>query len=164
MTSASTIRPRWIAPHVREALDDTPVVAIVGPRQAGKSTLVASIIADRSGWTSWTLDDLDVLERAHADPAALIAAAIGPVAIDEVQRAPHLLLAIKAAVDRDRRPGRFLLTGSADVFALPRYGDALTGRIEVAPLRPFSQGELGGVREDFAAWAFGGAAPSAPEP
>lgn len=157
------LRPRWIARRVHEALEDTPVVAIVGPRQAGKSTLVASITAERPGWTSWTLDDLNILERALADPAGLIAETRGPVAIDEVPRAPKLLLALKAAVDRDRRPGRFLLTGSADVFALPRYGDALTGRVEVAPLRPFSQGELEGAREDFAAWAFGPtAAPTVP--
>ncbi len=164
MPEPATLRPRWLAGRVQEALDDTPVVAIVGPRQAGKSTLVAGITAERSGWTSWTLDDLDVLERAQADPAALIAGATGPVAIDEIQRAPHLLLAIKAAVDRDRRPGRFLVTGSADVFTLPRYGDALTGRVEVAPLRPFSQGELEGVREDFTAWAFGDTAPPVHRP
>lgn len=163
MIPPAALRPRWIATRVREALEDTPVVAIVGPRQAGKSTLVAGLTAERSGWTSWTLDDLDVLEQAHADPAALIAASRGPVAIDEIQRAPHLLLAIKAAVDRDRRPGRFLVTGSADVFTLPRYGDALTGRVEIAPLRPFSQGELDGVREDFTAWAFSGTPPPVPD-
>ena len=164
MASPSSILARSLAPRVRDALDDTPVVAIVGPRQAGKSTLIATITAEREGWTSWTLDDLDVLERALEDPAGLIAATTGPVAIDEVQRAPRLLLAIKAAVDRDRRPGRFLVTGSADVFALPRYGDALTGRVEVAQLRPFSQGELEGTHEDFAAWAFGSHAPRTPPP
>jgi predicted AAA+ superfamily ATPase len=164
VTTTPPLRPRWIAQHVLDALEDTPVVAIVGPRQAGKSTLVASITAERPGWTSWTLDDLNILERALADPAGLIAETRGPVAIDEVQRAPKLLLAIKAAVDRDRRPGRFLLTGSADVFALPRYGDALTGRVEVAPLRPFSQGELEGIREDFVRWAFGTERPPTPPP
>jgi uncharacterized protein len=155
VTLPATPRPRWLAARIREALTDTPVVAIVGPRQAGKSTLMEAIIGVQQGWTAWTLDDLNVLERAVTDPAALIAAAPGPVAIDEVQRAPQLLLAIKAAVDRDRRPGRFLITGSADVFALPRVGDALTGRVETIALRPFSQGELAGRREDFVAWAFG---------
>lgn len=155
MTLPATPRPRWLAARIREALTDTPVVAMVGPRQAGKSTLMEAIIGVQQGWTAWTLDDLNVLERAVADPAALIAAAPGPVAIDEVQRAPQLLPAIKAAVDRDRRPGRFLIAGSADVFAFPRVGDALTGRVETIALRPFSQGELAGRREDFVAWAFG---------
>jgi len=164
VTLHATPRPRWLEDRIREALDDTPVVAIVGPRQAGKSTLMQAIIGGQQGWTSWTLDDLNVLERAIADPAALIAAAPGPVAIDEVQRAPQLLLAIKAAVDRDRRPGRFLITGSADVFALPRVGDALTGRVETIALRPFSQGELAGRREDFVAWAFGGDEPQPTRP
>ena len=164
MPPSAANRPRWLEARIREALTDTPVVAIVGPRQAGKSTLMEAIIGGQQGWTSWTLDDLNVLERALTDPAALIAAAPGPMAIDEVQRAPQLLLAIKAAVDRDRRPGRFLITGSADVFALPRVGDALTGRVETITLRPFSQGELAGRREDFVAWAFGDDGPPATAP
>lgn len=140
------------------------MVAIVGPRQAGKSTLMAAITAEQQGWTSWTLDDLNVLERANADPMGLIAGTTGPVAIDEIQRAPRLLLAVKASVDRDRRPGRFLVTGSADVFALPRFGDALTGRVEAVTLRPFSQGELAGAREDFVAWIFSGEEPTPAPP
>lgn len=158
----TTLRPRWIADRVRAALGDTPVVAIVGPRQAGKSTLLQHLVrTSHEGWTSWTLDDVNVLERARNDPAGLVASATGPLALDEVQRAPDLLLAIKASVDRDRRPGRFLLTGSADVMAMPRYGDALTGRAETVVLRPFSQGELAGVREDFVTWAFAEAPPPA---
>ena len=154
------IRPRHVAERIQEALSDTPVVAIVGPRQAGKSTLMASLTeASGAGWTTLTLDDLDVFEMASNDPAALVASTAGPLAIDEVQRAPDLLLAVKAAVDSDRGPGRFLLTGSADVFALPRLGDALAGRVEAVPLLPFSQGELEGQREDFAAWAFSNDSP-----
>lgn len=149
------LRPRGITERVREALGDTPVVAIVGARQVGKSTLMHHLVKTTPGdWTSLTLDDFNVLERAKSDPEGLLASVPGPLAIDEVQRAPGLLLAIKASVDRDRRPGRFLLTGSADVFALPRYGDALTGRLETATLRPFSQGELSDRHEDFVTWAF----------
>lgn len=131
----------------------------------GKSTLLQHLIETSDDeWTSLTLDDLNVLERATRDPAGLLASAPGPLAIDEVQRAPELLLAIKANVDRDRRPGRFLLTGSADVFASPRYGDALTGRIESVTLRPFSQGELAERREDFITWAFSGKSPPSLDP
>lgn len=144
----AALRPRAITDRVRAALGDTPVVAIVGARQVGTSTLMRLVVeTSPAAWTSLTLDDLDVLDRALSDPAGLLASVPGPLALDEVQRAPEMLLAIKAAVDRDRRPGRFLLTGSADVFALPRYGDALTGRVESVTLRPFSQGELVGRRD-----------------
>ena len=151
----AALRTRAITDRVRAALGDTPVVAIVGARQVGKSTLMHHLVeTSPAAWTSLTLDDLDVLDRALSDPAGLLASVPGPLALDEVQRAPEMLLAIKAAVDRDRRPGRFLVTGSADVFALPRYGDALTGRVESVTLRPFSQGELAGRRDDFVTWAF----------
>lgn len=89
------------------ALADTPVVAIVGARQTGKSTLVQQAIANqKTPWVYRSLDDLDVLQQAQNDPNALLAGHPGPMAIDEIQRAPELLLAIKASVDRDRRPGR----------------------------------------------------------
>jgi len=162
---AADPRPRSLTDRVRAALDDTPVVAIVGARQVGKSTLLQHLVETSPiSWTSLTLDDLNVLEQATRDPAALLASVRGPLALDEVQRAPDLLLAIKAAVDRDRRPGRFLLTGSADVFAVPRYGDALTGRVESVTLRPFSQGELEERREDFVTWAFSAEPPPPLDP
>jgi len=88
-----------------------------------------------------------VREAALADPVSFVAGLTGPVVIDEVQRAPDLLLALKAAVDRDRMPGRFLVTGSAQILQLPRLADTLAGRIEVLTLWPFTQGELGGVRD-----------------
>lgn len=127
---------------------------VVGPRQVGKSTLVQQVIAARPGSTYLTLDDLTVQGAAQADPAGFIAGLTGTVAIDEIQRAPGLLLAIKAAVDRDRRPGRFVLTGSTNVLALPTISDTLAGRIQVIRLRPLSQGELTGSREDFIDRAF----------
>jgi hypothetical protein len=91
-----------------------------------------------------TLDDAAVLDAARADPAGFVAGLHGDVALDEVQRVPELLLAIKASVDRDRSPGRFLLTGSANVLTLPRVADALTGRIDVHTLWPLAQLEVEG--------------------
>ena len=138
---------RHIEPKVREALTDTPVVLVVGPRQAGKSTLV-STIASTTARRVLTLDDAPVLAAARADPVGFVAGLQGDVALDEVQRAPELLLAIKASVDRDRRPGRFLLTGSANVLTLPRVADALTGRIDVHTLWPLSEAEIEGSPGD----------------
>jgi predicted AAA+ superfamily ATPase len=80
----------------------------------------------------------------------------GPVVLDEVQKVPDLFPAIKVAVDRDRRPGRFLLTGSANVLTLPRLSESLAGRMEIIPLFPFSAGELAGVREGFISRLFTG--------
>jgi len=146
--------PRHLEAQLRAALADTPVVLVIGPRQVGKSTLVQQVISARPGSTYLTLDDLTVHGAAQADPAGFIAGLTGTVAIDEIQRAPGLLLAIKAAVDRDRRPGRFVLTGSTNILALPTISDTLTGRIQVIRLRPLSQGELTGSREDFIDRAF----------
>jgi uncharacterized protein len=139
---------RHIAPQLACALSDTPVVLVNGARQSGKSTLVqmAAIHTDtRTAQTPrryLTLDDTAVLRAAKADPAGFINALQGPVTLDEVQRAPELLLPIKAAVDRQRDPGRFLLTGSADVLLLPEVADSLAGRMEVLSLWPLSAAEL----------------------
>lgn len=139
---------RSIEHLLREALSDTRVVAIVGARQVGKSTLLERLVATTPRARSITLDDPAVLAAARADPVSLIRAD-ALLAIDEVQRAPELLLAIKAEVDRDPRPGRYLLTGSAHLLTLPRLSDTLSGRMEILELWPFSQGEISGVRERF---------------
>lgn len=128
---------------------DTPVTMIVGPRQSGKSTLVQALVDEFDGARYVTLDRSINLAAAREDPAAFVSDSAGTLAIDEVQRAPDLLLEIKASVDRDRRPGRFLLTGSADVLALPRVAETLAGRMEVLQLWPLSQGEIEGHREGF---------------
>lgn len=141
------IRRNLTAPLL-EALSDTPVVLLNGARQVGKSTLVQSLQEDHPA-QYLTLDDATVLAAASGDPAGFLAGLDGPVILDEVQRAPDLFLAIKASVDRDRRPGRYLLTGSADVFLLPRIAESLAGRMEVLTLWPLSQGEIEGVRETF---------------
>lgn len=136
---------RAITPRLLAALDDTPAVMLVGPRQAGKSTLVQSLAAGPHPANYVSLDDLRTLEAARRDPVDFIDSAEGPLVIDEIQRAPELLLPIKAAIDRDRRPGRFILTGSAQVMLLPTVSESLAGRIEVHTLWPFSQAEIEGV-------------------
>lgn len=137
---------RHLTPALEAALGDTPVVLVIGPRQAGKTTL-CRLVAERSEARLFSFDDAATLAAASADPAGFIAAQEGPVVLDEIQKAPALLPAIKLAVDRRRDPGRFLLTGSADVLALPRVSESLAGRMEVLTLWPLSQGELEGRRE-----------------
>lgn len=135
--------------RILDALADTPVVLIHGPRQSGKSTLAESVSGDGSPRAKVTLDDPIALALAKRDPQAFLDAYRPPVLIDEVQRAPELFLAIKLSVDRDRHPGRFLLTGSANVLSLPKLADSLAGRMEVVDLLPFSQSEIEGARGGF---------------
>ena len=148
ITLPETIVERHLKGRVEEALADTPVVVLQGARQVGKSTLAATVARGRGGRVV-TLDDQPAREAALADPAGFVDSADGLLMIDEVQRAPELMLAIKAAVDRDRRPGRFLLTGSANLLRLRSVQDSLAGRAETIELFGFSQGELRGVREQF---------------
>jgi uncharacterized protein len=135
---------RFAESEVIAALADTPVVLIHGPRQAGKSTL-AQVVGKLTGARYVTLDDPIPRSLAVDDPHAFVHAYPGPVIIDEVQRAPGLFLAIKSAVDRDRAPGRFLLTGSANVLALPKIADSLAGRIAIVDLLPLCQAEIEGA-------------------
>jgi hypothetical protein len=134
---------RHLEPVLSEALADTPVVLLNGARQTGKSTLVQALAAAQ-GRRYLTLDDRVALAAVRDDPAGFVAGLQGPVALDEVQRAPELFLDLKAAVDRDRQPGRFLLTGSANVLLLPGLADTLAGRMEVLTLWPLSSAELQG--------------------
>ena len=129
-----------------EALGDTPVVLIHGPRQSGKSTLGQNLEPDRK---YVTLDDPIALNLARRDPRAFLEAHPSPVMIDEVQRAPELFMAIKLQVDRDRKAGKYLLTGSANVLNLPKLADSLAGRMEIVDLLPFSQGELELTSDSF---------------
>lgn len=129
---------RPLSTAVRTALADTPVVCLLGPRQAGKTTL-ARRFEPAYGYIS--LDEPATLAFAESDPAGFVAALPNPVILDEVQRVPELLRAIKLAVDQDRRPGRFLLTGSANLLLLPRLGDSLAGRMEVVDLQPLTAAE-----------------------
>ena len=146
-------RPRRSRDSVLEALSDTRVVVIVGARQVGKSTLARLVAADLKDVSERRLDVPAVLDAALRDPIGLVEHD-GVMLIDEVQRAPRLLLAIKDRVDRDPRPGRFLLTGSAQVRAVPNVRDALTGRNETIELWPFSQGEIDGAPDGLLAQLF----------
>ncbi len=140
---------RNITTPLLDALADNPVVLLHGARQTGKSTLVQWLASEGHPARYLTLDDPVVLAAICEDPSGFLAAVEGPIVLDEVQRAPGLFLAIKTAVDRDRRAGRFLLTGSANVMQLPRLSESLVGRMEVLTLWPMSQGEIEAVKEDF---------------
>lgn len=130
---------RLLAPRIVEAMKDTPVVLVAGPRQAGKTTLVSHMSNQEMQYL--TLDDELTLLSAQEDPTGLIRS-LDRAIIDEIQRAPQLLLAIKKSVDEDRRQGRFLITGSANLMALPTIADSLAGRMETLKLLPLSQGEI----------------------
>ena len=136
---------RHVADRLQVALQDTPAVLINGPRQCGKTTLVQQLA---QGMSYITLDDPGMLIAAQQDPVGLLRQ-MDRAVIDEVQRAPQLLLALKMSIDQDRRPGRFLLTGSANILALPQIADSLAGRMEVHTLLPLSQAELQGRPSDF---------------
>ena len=138
MNDTQSLYPRLIGPRIAEAMADTPVVLVAGPRQAGKTTLVRQMAAQ--GMRYLTLDDELTLLAAKEDPVGMIRS-LDRAVIDEIQRAPQLLLAIKKNIDEDRRPGRFLLTGSANLMALPTVADSLAGRMETLILLPLSQSE-----------------------
>ncbi len=141
--------PRNVSKQIALAVQGTPVVLLHGARQSGKSFLARQAARDIFHTDYVTLDDLTALGSATQDPAGFLNGLGDRVVIDEAQRVPELLTAIKASVDRDRRPGRFLLTGSANVRSLPQFSDALAGRVEILDLWPLSQGELNGVRDGF---------------
>lgn len=140
--------PRYATQNVKEALTDTPVVFVMGPRQVGKTTLVKSLIDDE--WEYITLDDQAQLEIAKADPVGFIRN-LPPkkIVLDEVQRLPELFISIKQSVDENRQPGRFLLTGSANALFLPRLSDSLAGRMESVRLTPLSECEIQGHPPTF---------------
>ncbi|MDQ7727770.1 ATP-binding protein [Halomonas sp. SpR8] len=151
--------PRFVKLRVEEALADTPVVLIVGPRRAGKTTLVRKM--GEAGRTYITLDDQTTLEAARSDPVGFIRG-LGRATIDEIQRVPELLLAIKKAVDDDYGPGRFLLTGSANVLTLPRVADSLAGRMETIRMLPLARAEISGTEPTFLERLFTGELKSNP--
>ena len=128
---------------------DTPVVFLRGARQSGKSTLVKELARSSFNAGYITLDNAATLSAAGSDPVGFIAGLPKPAIIDEVQRVPGLFLAIKEDVDANRSPGRYLLTGSANVMVMPRVADSLAGQDGRHHLRPLSQGEIEGVEENF---------------
>ncbi len=147
---------RQILQQLLEALSDTPVVLLNGARQTGKSTLARELTEKREQRRYFTLDDATVLSAVKRDPQGFIDSLEGPCVIDEIQRIPDLFLAIKANVDRERTPGRFLLTGSANVLLLPRLSESLAGRMEILTLWPLSQQELSGRLRNLVEALFSG--------
>lgn len=145
---------RFLFPRLTEALADTPVVLIHGPRQCGKTTL-ARQVGDAAGYAYISFDDDVWRASAEADPVGFIADLPGKAVLDEVQRVPGLFTSLKAAVDRDRSAGRFILTGSANVLLVPKLADSLAGRMEILRLHPFAQSELAGKPPGFLAALFG---------
>ncbi len=149
----ATPLPRSLSKPLLAALEDTPVVCLLGPRQSGKTTLARALVP-RYSYVSF--DDADALALAQSDPNGFMAALPDPVILDEIQRAPGLLRAIKMSVDRDRRPGRFLLTGSANLLLLPKLGDSLAGRMTIMELHPLTAAEQSRQPGGFlAAWLAG---------
>lgn len=133
---------RHLESVVADSLGAAPVTLVTGARQVGKSTLVQRLAKGPWGGKVFTLDDRTVLDAVLRDPDGWLESRDGPIVIDEVQRAPDLLRAIKRMVDLDRRNGRFLLTGSANIMTLSRVSETLAGRVFLHELHPFSSSEL----------------------
>lgn len=133
--------PRFVQPLLEEALADTPVVLIHGPRQCGKTTL-AQQVGTAAGYAYISFDDDVALAAAQADPVGFVSDLPDRTVLDEVQRAPGLFTTLKVAVDRERTPGRFILTGSANVLLVPKLADSLAGRMEILRLHPLAQCEI----------------------
>jgi len=140
---------RHIAPNILESLTDTPVIFIRGARQTGKTTLVRDLMPEHISSEYVTLDNAVALSAAQGDPSGFIAGVGKPVVIDEIQKATELLPAIKEHVDLDRTPGRFILTGSADIMSGLRVSDSLAGRMELFDLWPLSRAEITGSRTNL---------------
>jgi uncharacterized protein len=147
--------PRYIRPRLIEALADSPVVLLHGPRQCGKTTL-ARMVGDELGFTYFTFDDDVQRAAAKADPVGFVADLPERAVLDEVQRVPGLFTSLKVAVDVHRKPGRFILTGSANVLLVPRLADSLAGRMEILRLYPLAQTELTGKSSNFLSMLFTG--------
>ncbi|WP_413736229.1 ATP-binding protein [Sodalis sp. RH21] len=138
MTDITTLHPRLITPHIQAALKDTPAVCLLGPRQVGKTTLAQGLDPTRA---YISLDDVILLNAVKQDPTGFVQGLPERVTLDEVQRAPELMPALKASIDANRQPGRFILTGSANLLLLPGVQESLAGRVEVIYLQPLSEQE-----------------------
>jgi predicted AAA+ superfamily ATPase len=145
--------PRYLRPRIVEALSDSPVVLIHGPRQCGKTTL-ARLVADEEGLAYFTFDDDVQRAAAQADPVGYVADMPERAVLDEVQRVPELFTSLKVAVDARREPGRYILTGSANVLLVPKLADSLAGRMEILRLHPLTQAELARKAPDFLSMLF----------
>lgn len=154
MKAKATI-PRYVLPRLEEALKDTPALLIHGPRQCGKTTL-ARLVGQERNYRYYTFDDAAVLEAAREDPAGFAQDLPEKAILDEVQKAPELFSSLKMVIDRDRSPGRFILTGSANVLFVPKLSDSLAGRMEIIPLFPLAQCEMEAAKPWFLEALFAG--------
>lgn len=139
---------RFTEETLREALRDTPVVLIHGSRQCGKTTLAQSV-GKQLDYHYISFDDDNQLHAAKTDPVGFVQSLSELTILDEVQRTPELFTALKASVDQNRKPGRFILTGSANILLLPQLADSLAGRMEIIQLRPLAQAEIAGKKPEF---------------
>jgi len=139
---------RFARERLLEALEDAPLVLLHGPRQCGKTTL-AKDVGVAAGYAYFSFDEPGLAASAKADPVGFVADLPPKAILDEVQHVPEIFAAMKLAVDRDRRPGRAILTGSANVLLLPKLADSLAGRMRILRLYPLSQSELAGRSPDF---------------
>ena len=145
---------RWQIDSIKRDLSTRRVLILAGPRQCGKTTLAKSLASPSTIYR--TLDDLTLLAAAQNDPHGFVTHDKGLMIIDEVQRAPALIQAVKQDVDINQKSGRFLLTGSANIQSLPGVTESLAGRVCKIRLRPLTQGEISGKKSNFLKLAFGG--------
>ena len=143
---------RYLTPKLQEALAFSPIVMLQGARQTGKSTLVQALCATGELGLDCeyrTLDDAILLSSAISDPASFLANPRGTLIIDEIQRAPELFLPLKVEVDKHRRPGKYLLTGSANALLLPKIADSLAGRMQILTLWALAEAEINTIPPTF---------------
>ncbi|MXX09879.1 MAG: AAA family ATPase, partial [Nitrospira sp. SB0667_bin_9] len=136
-----TVYTRHIEARLKEAMEDSPVVLIQGPRQCGKTTL-AQMVGNPAGYAYRSFDDEDLRSFAETDPIGFVKDLPERVILDEVQKVPRLFSSIKLSVDRNRTPGRFILTGSVNVLQVRQITDSLAGRMQIIRLHPLSQSEI----------------------
>ncbi len=135
-------------------IQNTPVTLLNGVRQSGKSTLLKELQKQKIVSEYITLDSLETQALLSESPEKYLESLPTGTAIDEIQRMPEVFLSIKKVVDENRMPGRFILSGSANVLALPKLADSLAGRMQINTLYPLSSGEKNGIKENFIDWAF----------
>ncbi len=154
--SNTALYPRYIKPLLLEALKDSPVVLIHGPRQCGKTTLTRMVGTPKK-YEYISFDDDVVTKAAKEDPIGFVKGLSKKVILDEVQKVPNIFSTLKKEVDSNRIPGRFILTGSANILRMPKLSDSLAGRMQILRLHPLSQGELEQHKSRFLDTLFKGA-------